>query len=327
MAKMVISLLFLVFFIFSSQSCPGQTSAGAISLQIAPNARADGMGRSFGAIADDASAVWWNPAGMAFLKGTNGSLTHIALVPDLVSDVYYEFLSATTSLGEWGAVGTSLAYLTYGKNVATGPGGPEDVIGTFSPFEFAPSIAFASKLSSVLGIGVNLKFVRVDLAPAWALQAGMGKRGAGTTVAVDLGALTRLRSGKLCLGASFQNLGPNIAYVDEDQSDPLGRNLKVGAAYVLGFGPASKLLFTFDFNKPFVYVDDPPIFNYGAEFNWNDFLALRAGYIDEGLTGSTVVGPTFGIGIMYGRLRFDYANVTQSKFLERASRYSLTAKF
>ncbi|MBI3189675.1 MAG: hypothetical protein HYZ33_03410, partial [Ignavibacteriales bacterium] len=38
-------------------------------LLIAPNARADGMGEAGAGIADDASAVHWNPAGLAFQRG------------------------------------------------------------------------------------------------------------------------------------------------------------------------------------------------------------------------------------------------------------------
>ncbi|MBU2472377.1 MAG: hypothetical protein KKF20_08230, partial [Bacteroidetes bacterium] len=45
-------------------------------LLIAPNSRASGMGESGTGIADDASAIFWNPAGLAFQSGQEISITH-----------------------------------------------------------------------------------------------------------------------------------------------------------------------------------------------------------------------------------------------------------
>jgi len=62
---------------------------GAQSLYIQPGARPAGMGDCFVAIADDATACFWNPAGLAFLESRhNFALMHTRLVPDW-EDVYY----------------------------------------------------------------------------------------------------------------------------------------------------------------------------------------------------------------------------------------------
>ncbi|HER44238.1 MAG TPA: hypothetical protein ENO08_07255, partial [Candidatus Eisenbacteria bacterium] len=69
MAKMTrlitVSLLIIV---TASAAALAQGESGAGSLIIPPGARGNGMGQSFGAIADDATAMWWNPAGMAFVE-------------------------------------------------------------------------------------------------------------------------------------------------------------------------------------------------------------------------------------------------------------------
>ena len=67
-----------------------QSTAGGASLQIPPGARAEGMGRFFTAVADDAFTPWWNPAGLGFNKGFNAALMHSQLVPGLADDVYFE---------------------------------------------------------------------------------------------------------------------------------------------------------------------------------------------------------------------------------------------
>ena len=47
-----------------------QSEAGAIFLLLSPGARAGGMGEANVAVADDAYASYWNPAGLGFLEGS-----------------------------------------------------------------------------------------------------------------------------------------------------------------------------------------------------------------------------------------------------------------
>ena len=73
--------------------------------------------------------------------------------------------------------------------------------------------------------GVTLKFVYVNLAPReFTLD---GEPGTGNTFGADLGLLYEMGQGPfpIYLAGVVQNLGPDIAYIDEDQADPLGRNL------------------------------------------------------------------------------------------------------
>ncbi|MBT6582529.1 MAG: hypothetical protein HOO17_11965, partial [Bacteroidetes Order II. Incertae sedis bacterium] len=50
--------------------------AAVVFLKIEPDSRASGMGNAGVALADNASAVFWNPAGLAFQKGTEAGITH-----------------------------------------------------------------------------------------------------------------------------------------------------------------------------------------------------------------------------------------------------------
>ena len=97
--------------------------AGVPSLIIPPGARANGMGESYVALAQDATAAWWNPGGLAFVKGRNFAFMHSQLVPDLASDVYYEFLGYSSEIGGIGTMALSIVYLTYGESIATNPEG------------------------------------------------------------------------------------------------------------------------------------------------------------------------------------------------------------
>src|SRR5438477_2808266 len=185
-----------------------QQSAGGASLYYPAGIRADGMGRAFVSIADDPSALWWNPAGLAWQRypvelgpnAHNAAMTNYSrLVPDLADDVFHLNLTYLHHSQSWGTFGGSLAYLSYGRNtITTGgtDGGSGESLGTFTSYELAPSLAFGTALSPSFAVGFGVKLLYVNLAPTFALQSvgistGTDIKGTGTSVAVDFGALAR----------------------------------------------------------------------------------------------------------------------------------------
>jgi hypothetical protein len=307
----------------------GQVSVGgAQSLYIQPGARPAGMGDCYVALAADASACSWNPAGLAFLDSRyNFTLMHTQLVPDW-EDVYYEYAAYAQRVEGLGTIGASVIYLTYGKQIATDPDSP-DPIGEFNSYEVIPSVAYGTTIGEHLAVGLNLKFVHVDLAPAQFTQDQ--QKGAGSTFAADFGVLYQMKDGRLRLGGAIQHLGPRIAYIDEEQSDPLPRNLKVGASYALISDEMNALVVCGEVNKSLVIIEDitdPSIgvvLGAGGEYRYYDLLAVRGGYVHD--EDGEVKGFAFGVGLKYKNLAFDVANVPQAEGLKRPFRFSLTAAF
>jgi hypothetical protein len=312
-------------FLLAARQANAQSEAGAASLQIEPSARANGMGKAQVGIVDDATASWWNPAALAFLDDRQVTLMHSQLVPGLADDVFYEFFGYASKIKGLGGYGVHVIYLTYGKNVATDFSG--QVIGEFTSYEVVPSVSFGTKLTDNLGLGVNFKFVWVDLAPAAVTRDGHDGR--GTTVAVDGALLWRIPKYRMNWGLNFQNIGPDLAFIDEDQSDPLPRNLKIGVGYWLLATEDHTLILGADLNKPFVRVDDGPLLNVGTEYQLGDYLAGRFGWVYEGWFSQIdpINGPTFGIGLNYKGFAFDYASVPQAPGLDRVSRFSFNLRF
>jgi long-subunit fatty acid transport protein len=297
-----------------------QAEAGAQSLLIAPGARSDGMGRAYVAVANDANAVWWNPGALAFTTGHDISTMYTKLVPDLADDVFFSYTSYTQHVEGWGGLGFSLGYLSYGKSIATDVDGNE--LGTFTSYELAPTLAYGTELMKDMGFGVALKLVRVDLAPADKTQDRAAGR--GTTFAADIGGLYKLPKMKSSVGLVIQNLGPNIAYIDQDQSDPLGRNVKLGVGVTPLETEVYRVLLTADVNKSLL-SHGAWIENAGGEFEFNRLLALRAGYVYD--PRGTVKDLTYGLGLNYRGIRIDYASVPQSEFLDRVNRFSASYHF
>ena len=79
------SIVYLSFFV--SPVIAG-SEAGALFLLISPGARAGGMGEAQVAVANDAYASYWNPAGLAVLQGSEAALMHVNWLPNLVSDMF-----------------------------------------------------------------------------------------------------------------------------------------------------------------------------------------------------------------------------------------------
>jgi hypothetical protein len=322
-------VLFLAVAAGGTGTAYAQAEAGAQSLLIAPGARSDGMGRAFVAVADDANAMWWNPGAMAFATGHDASFMYTKLVPDLADDVYFSYLSYVQHVEGWGGLGASLDYLSYGTSPATDING--DQIGTFKSWEGSASVGYGTELLSNMGFGVALKVVHVDLAPGWATQEQ--KNGAGTTFAADVGTLYKIPSlpglshVPAALGLNVQNLGPNISYIDVDQSDPLGRNVKLGFAVYPFSDQVFHTTVAADFNRSLLPKSqwEDMVYNVGGEVEFNHLIALRLGYIYDKV--GTIQDATFGLGLLFKGIRADYANVPQSKYLQSVNRFSASYHF
>lgn len=329
------ALLLLILGLWPSGPLFAQSTSGAASLLITPGARADGMGRAFVALPTDATANWWNPAALALQEGRVVSLMHAQLVPDLADDVYYENIGYSMHLPGWGGVGLSFIYLGYGKSMATDEEGEE--LGYFTSYEISPQISIGTTLMDGLYAGTTLKYVRVSLAPEWALRGVEGGgSGVGNTFGADLALLAQMKElipgipVPVNFGINVQNLGPKIAYIDEDQADPIGRNLKAGLGVQFINLPALTGLVSYDFNKSLVYSSEDPIHNAGAEVSYKDFFSGRVGYIYD--KQGDITDPTFGLGFILpignsSKLAFDYASVPQAEVLDRVNKFSLSFAF
>lgn len=312
---------------------------GAQSLYVQPSARAAGMGHCTVAVLDDADACSWNPGGLPFIEGNlNIAAAYSQLVPDW-EDVYHWHGSAAARLGNL-VVGTSVAYLSYGEQYVTQPDEP-DIVGSFESYEFVPSVAFGLAVGENIGVGANVKYVKVKLAPPEYTVEGV--EGEGSAFGVDLGAEFRMRVGDgpygilIRTGGVLQNVGSRISYVDEEQSDPLPRNVKFGASGQLSYGAAGRALACAQYEAPL--LEGSRVFDgvlgAGLELEFSllglysamenaespevrDLIAVRVGYVSDDAGEIHGFSYGFGLGGSLGsrvQARLDYAKVPQAEGL------------
>ena len=163
--------------------------AGAIFLLIAPGAGPAGTGEAQVAKADDAYASYYNPAGLGFLKGSEAAGMHVNWLPNLASDLYYEFLTYRHHIDGLGSVGGHLIYLNLGEQIGMDEfGNPTD---NWKSYMGAVAASFGTKLSESSSIGFNFKVFHQKLSDQ--VVAGEEGKGYSTDFGFDVGYLKKFK--------------------------------------------------------------------------------------------------------------------------------------
>ena len=100
MKKYIVIASLLLIMVFATQQALAVSEAALLFLLISPGARPAGMGEAYVAVANDVSAVFWNPAGLAYQSGREITFMHANWLPGLTDDLFYEFLAYKMSIEE-----------------------------------------------------------------------------------------------------------------------------------------------------------------------------------------------------------------------------------
>jgi len=275
-------------------------TAGFVFLRLGNGARASGMGEAFTAVSDDATSIYWNPAGMAAVEGVELNVTH----NEWLADIRFEQASVVNEMFG-GAAGISFTGLYYGELDRYGNSPSLTPDGTFSPYDLALSAGYARDVLPNLAAGAAVKVIyeKIDFESA-------------TGYAVDLGVSHKSRIEGLTLAASALNLGPESKFVEEKFYPPF--QLRLGGAYMIRRDMLrGGLLLAVDAVFP---NDNDAKVHFGAEYSYGRVFAARLGY--KG--GYEVQGATMGFGVYYRSLRFDYAWMPIDEDLGDSHRFSIS---
>ena len=327
------------------------SNAGVLFLLIEPGSRPGAMGQAHVAAVDDGFAQFWNAGAMAFNRRQQLAMMHSAWLGDIFDDMYYEYLGWNRYYEELqGNLGFNITFLTLGRHELIDSGGNK--LGEFSAFDIAAGVTYAYQVSDRFGTGLAFKFIYSDLAPEE--QGNTGGKGRGMSYAFDFGMLYRnlLWLDGLNFGINLQNVGPNITYINNDQSDPMPMNFRMGLSYKIFEDSMNRLIVTGDMNKllandDFVlkrlitaWYDDggfmskrereSTIFGGGAEYMYWNLLSLRAGWMYD--KAGSIIGPSFGIGIQHTfqsryRVFFDFAMQQGGELVNYNNTFSLGVEF
>lgn len=319
-----------------------------------PDARSQGLGRAYTAIAEGPATVWWNPGGLALNDGMYG--TPYSNFPLRPSNDGFEIHSFELSGGRDGlGFGAHLHRMKHEEE--TFPNAMGVPIGRFQAYEYVGILGGGIDLNQrvlhgspalALGMGAGLKIFHTKLAPA---NLALNHRDwQGTSWDLDLGGLAaykipldapkprgRGRDAFLEFRGGFtlhNALARNISYLDGEQDDPLGRELRTGAAVragIIDVPPLSYLLeATISTERNWELDPDSgkPGNFYGVEMTLLGLISARRGWIrdDQGQTHDTIVGYGAGCDVALDEhrrfgFRYDFASVpSANRFWETDAR-------
>ena len=278
--------------------------AAADFLNIGVGARAAAMGGAYSAVADDATASYWNPARLVFIEQKQLAFSHHSWYQDLS----YENLAVACAVSDRLTVAGNASYMSYGT--IEGYDQYDNPTGQVaSTYDLSVGLSAGYSFTDNLACGLTGKMIVLSLAGHEA-----------SALASDIGLSYRLN--QFDFGLSLVNLGQKIKF--EQASENLPAGIRVGASF-RSFG--SQLLISLEAENQF--YGNLSVRN-GFEFRYLDRYFLRTGYAfypdEEGHElGHSL---SFGVGALLGPAQFDYTFSPQEKYSsESLHRFSLTLDF
>lgn len=272
--------------------------------------RALGLGGAYVALANDVTAGYWNPAGLARIDYPQIALMHDEQFGSLVN---HDYGAVAFPVGASTSIGVSLIRLGVDDIPDTRNAGV-DINGnlTYDPAQFsrvdpnrvtyfntadyALYFTYARRHADDFTYGANVKLIRRDLGDASA-----------TGIGFDLGVWYNPFE-RWVIGANVQDITTTFLAWSTGRNELISPTMKLGTAYfidLLGgrFAPAVDVDIRFEGRRYASTASVGPMsldLRGGLEYMFRDLIAVRAGYSD-------VKQLTLGVGVHLPKLNIDYS--------------------
>jgi len=297
-------------------------TAAMTFLKIGIGARAASMGGAFVSMANDASSLYWNPAGLVQIQSNEGLASHI----QWPVGIQYEFAGFVYRLTPTLALGTSAGFLYSDDMEVTDEYHPAGTGQYFSYSDFMGSLSFSIRMTDRFSFGATAKFAQENLADIEM-----------HTFLFDLGTFYWTGYKSLRFAASMRNFGPNVrppgTFSKRTASGSTVQRkytefsppteFSLGAAMEIYQTPAHQVTASLQMNHPMDNAENAVL---GGEYVFQKLFSLRGGYKFN--YGSAHL--TFGAGAIIPlgkvKLAIDYAYADFGR-LSLAQQFSLSFKF
>ncbi len=273
-------------------------AAGAQFLKIGVGGRSMGMAGAYAASANDLTAIFWNPAGVADLDGFAGSFGYTSWF----GGFNQEYAAFNLPLGNFNI---SAHFMRFGssKIEITTFDEPNGTGTYYTVSDIVGGLTFSGYLTDRFSFGITAKFISLSFHD---VSSG--------GIAFDIGTMYETGVQGIKIGFSIMNLGTEQTY----SGTSLNSTKKLNDAFFQAPIDVSYLAYPFEIpltfragiSSEFINTDEHVLlgefdfittsdvseqFALGAEYVWNDLLCLRAGY----LFGQDQFGFAGGIGLKY----------------------------
>lgn len=267
-----------------SQSVSKVGTTASQFLKIGVSSRPLSMGGAFTAVADDVSALYWNPAGIAGLDKVQVLFDHT----EWFQDIDYEFVGGLINLGTYGSIGATISYLHMKEMDVTTTHQPEGTGESFDAGCYSATFTYGKRITDRFSLGLTTKYVNEFI-----------YNSSASGFAMDIGTKYNTRVEGLALGMSISNFGTKMqmsgrdliiqtdldptlesdpehvnAYLDTDEFD-LPLLFRFGIAYKFQLLHRNlNITLAADANHP---NDNTESLNIGTEINIANMVFLRGG--------------------------------------------------
>ena len=279
-------------------------------LKIGVGARGAAMGGAFVAVADDATALYYNAAGIARIDQDRSelSLNHANWPAELSFDQVGYVFHMKKIPGAFGLHVRSLSMQPMEETTAYQPYGTGR---TFDAGMMAFGFTYARSFTDKFSAGVTANYIHEGL-------ADLDQQ----TTAFDIGTLYDVGTAGMKIGMAIQNIGSQIKFIDREARIP--GIFRVGTSATLFQSSDQKLIGSFEFSHP---PDNSERMNVGGEYSFRKYLFLRGGYNINHDTEALAAGAGFHFPVsVAGMADLDYA-YTDMQDLGAAHRFSLKFLF
>lgn len=286
-------------------------AGGAQFLKIGVGARANGLAGAYGSLANDLTAIHWNPAGLADVKKISADFSYTSWI----SDFNHSFAAAALPISDNFTAAAHLLSFNSSDIPVTTIEFPDGTGNHYKYSDVGVGLTIAGYLTDQFSFGFTFKYI----SSAFASLSSSG-------IAFDVGTMYETGIQGIKLGFSIHNLGTSQEYRGVDLNNPIKPiyaeySALVPAQYLANAfsiplvfrASASADIIQTDEHKligitDFITTsDNPEQFVFAAEYTWNDLLMIRGGY----RIGSSQFGLGAGAGIKYDgggfKGQFDYA--------------------
>lgn len=300
-------------------------SAGAQELRIPYGSRGTAMGGAVVANTYGIESMYWNPAGLASLEGTQAMFSYLPYI----ADIDQNFVGIATHIEDFGTIGVGAKVMSIGDIEETTGDFPEGTGYVFSPSLTVLNLTFARVLTANVSFGVTTMFINENIHEVSA-----------TGMAFDVGFMYNPGWHGVRLGLTMKNYGGEMTFtgrgfergLDGHPVNPnatsfdLPASINIGVSYdFLDDGPNfASISSNFRSNS---FSND--LIQGGFEYAYNGLYFLRGGYNysqqDEWINGATLgAGLTYEMGET--KLTFEYA-WNQTEVFDDNQYFTVTASF
>lgn len=291
-------------------------------LTLDTNARQAAVGSAATAYTDlGGFAALTNQASMVFVQGRAVGVNYMKYFADMT----YFSGGVVYNLGEQGSVGFGLVMLGSGDIPFTTSADPTHQFATsgknFTVSDLALGPSYARRLTDAFSVGASIKYVTEGTSGA----TGVDKT--NNAIAIDAGTMYTTDFHKFRIGATFQNFGPDMKFLDESNiKQALPTTFRIGFAGEPATLPVGSITVSAEIWK---LREFNSVLNFGAEYWVNRYVVGRVGF-RSGYSGKEDEGISAGAGVKWSQGNYnvmvDYG-FTRQDLLDSLHRISLGVAF